>query len=167
MYSILLVWFHRIRSCKKPIQNVLFLKTHFTGSDVITNILNRFADLRGLRVALPSGGLSTFYWPSRFHWKYVDIMLLDGALPNILCNHARFNGDVMDEIMPPRTAFLTIVRDPMSHFEVTFRNLEFAEVLEMEGVPHPHLVFLENPGKYITRAIQHKRFKVRSWSKCK
>ena len=92
-------------------------------------------------------------------------MLLDGALPNILCNHARFNGDVMDEIMPPRTAFLTIVRDPMSHFDLTFRNLEFAEVLEMEGVPHPHLVFLENPGKYITRAIQHKRFKVRSWSK--
>ena len=149
-----------MRSCKKPIQNVLFLKTHYTGSDVITNILNRIADLQNLRVALPSGGLSTFYWPSRFHWKYVDIMLLDGTLPNILCNHARFNSDVMDEIMQPRTAFITILRDPVSHFEATFRNLDFAEVLEMEDFPQPYLTFLENPRKYIGRAIQHKRFKV-------
>lgn len=150
----------RIRSCKKEIQNVLFLKTHYTGSDVVTNILNRFADLRGLRIALPSGGLSTFYWPSRFHWKYVDIMLLDGSLPNILCNHARFNGEVMDEIMQPQTAFITILRDPISHFEVTFHNLNFAEILEMEDLPHPYLTFLENPGKYIGRAIHRKRFKV-------
>ena len=150
----------RIRSCKKEIQNVLLLKTHYTGSDVVGSILNRFADLRGLRIALPSGGLSTFYWPSRFHWKYVDIMLLDGTLPNILCNHARFNGEVMDEIMQPQTAFITILRDPVSHFEVTFQNLNFAEILEMEDLPQPYLTFLENPGKYIGRAIQRKRFKV-------
>ena len=143
-----------------PLRQVLFLKTHFTGSDVVANILNRFADLRGLRIALPSGGLSTFYWPSRFHWKYVDIMLLDGILPNILCNHARYNGEVMDEIMQPQTAFITILRDPMSHFEVTFQNLNFAEILEMEDLPHPYLTFLENPGKYIGRTIQHKRFRV-------
>ena len=153
-------FFIRIRSCRKPINNVLFLKTHYTGSDVITNILNRFADLRNLRVALPGGGLSTFYWPSRFHWKYLDIMLLDGALPNILCNHARFNSDVMDEIMQPHTAFITILRNPVTQFKATFRNLDFAGVLEMEDVPQPYLTFLENPRKYIGRAIQHKRFKV-------
>ena len=140
---------------------MLFLKTHFTGGDVITNILNRYADLRNLRVAIPSGGLSTFYWPSRFHWKYVDIMLMDGALPNILCNHARFNGEIMDEITQPRTAFITILRNPVTHFEVTFRNLDFAGVLEMEDLPYPYLTFLENPRKYIGRAIQHRRFKVR------
>ena len=87
-------------------------------------------------------------------------MLLDGTLPNILCNHARFNGDVMDEIMQPQTAFITILRDPVSHFEVTFRNLDFTEILEMEDLPHPYLTFLENPRKYIGRAIQRKRFKV-------
>lgn len=93
-------------------------------------------------------------------------MLLDGALPNILCNHARFNGDVMDEIMQPQTAFITILRDPVSHFEVTFRNLGFKELLELENFPHPYLSFLENPRKYIGRAIQRKRFKVRWRSKC-
>ena len=87
-------------------------------------------------------------------------MLLDGTLPNILCNHARFNGEVMDEIMQPQTAFITILRDPTSHFEVTFQNLNFAEILEIEEHPHPYLTFLENPGKYIGRTIQRKRFKV-------
>lgn len=149
----------RIRSCRKPVENILFLKTHYTGSDVITNILNRFADLHNLRIAIPSESLSTFYWPSRFHWKYVDMMLLDGLLPNILCNHARFNGDVMDEIMQPHTAFITILRDPVRHFEATFQNLDFARILEMENLPHPYLKFLENPRKYISRAIQHGRFK--------
>lgn len=90
----------------------------------------------------------------------MDIMLLDGILPNILCNHARFNGEVMDEIMQPQTAFITILRDPMSHFEVTFQNLNFADILEMEDLPHPYLTFLKNPGKYIGRTIQHKRFRV-------
>lgn len=87
-------------------------------------------------------------------------MLLDGTLPNILCNHARFNSDVMDEIMQPRTAFITILRNPVTQFEATFRNLDFAGVLEMEDDPQPYLTFLENPRKYIGRAIQHKRFKV-------
>ena len=66
----------------------------------------------------------------------------------------------MDEIMQPQTAFITILRDPVSHFEVTFQNLNFAEILEMEDLPQPYLTFLENPGKYIGRAIQRKRFKV-------
>lgn len=148
----------KIRKCHKPIQNVVLLKTHYTGSDVITNILNRFADLRNLHVAIPSESLSTFYWPSRFHWKYVDIMLLDGVLPNILVNHARYNGDVMDEIIQPHAAFVTILRDPVSHFEATFRNLDFAGILEMENISQPYWTFLENPRRYIAKAIQHRRF---------
>lgn len=91
----------------------------------------------------------------------MDIMLLDGTLPNILCNHARFNGDVMDEIMQSQTAFITILRDPVSHFEVTFRNLDFQEILEMGDQQYPFLKFLENPRKHIGRAIQRKRFKVK------
>ena len=62
--------------------------------------------------------------------------------------------------MQPQTAFITILRDPASHFEVAFRNLEFAEILEMKDLPHPYLMFLENPRKYIGRTIQRKRFKV-------
>lgn len=66
----------------------------------------------------------------------------------------------MDEIMQPRTAFITILRDPVPHFEALFQNLDFAGILEMDNIPQPYLTFLENPRKYISRAIQHRRFKV-------
>ena len=90
-------------------------------------------------------------------------MSLGGALPNILCSHARFNADVMDEIMERQTAFITILRDPSTLFESTFRNLDFAHVLEMEQHPDAYSVFLEDPKEHVRRAVQMKRFKVRSY----
>ena len=155
-----LIQYFRIKHCTKPIKNIVFLKTHFTGSDVITNVFNRFADLRNLRVALPADGLSTFHWPSRFQWKFLDMMTMGGLLPNILCNHARFNADVMDAIMDRQTAFVTIVRNPSTLFESTFRNLDFAAVLGMEGLADPFSSFLDSPGVHIRRAVREKRFRV-------
>ena len=66
----------------------------------------------------------------------------------------------MDEIIQPHAAFVTILRDPVSHFEATFRNLDFAGILEMENISQPYWTFLENPRKYIAKAIQHRRFQV-------
>lgn len=38
----------------KPANNILFLKTHKTGSSTVTNILNRYGDTRSLIFAMPA-----------------------------------------------------------------------------------------------------------------
>lgn len=137
------------------------MKTHYTGGDVITNILNRYGDLNNLNVALPDDGLSTFFWPMRFQWKYIDITLLNGSLPNIVANHARYNNDVMDNILHPGSIYVTILRDPVTQLETTFNNLGFGELLEIWNTTEKLQTFLDNPKFYIQRVIRAKRFKVR------
>jgi len=149
----------RQQKCKKPLQNIAFIKTHFTGSDVITNILNRYGDLNNLNVALPSDGLSTFYWPMRFQWKYIDITLLNGSLPNIISNHARYNNDVMDNILNPGSVYITILRDPVTQLETTFNNLGFGGLLQVTNTSDQLYKFLEDPKYYIRGVIRRKRFK--------
>ncbi len=126
----------------------------------MTNIFNRLGDLRSLNMALPSDGLSTFYWPMRFQWKYIDITLLNGSLPNIICNHARYNGDVMDNIMTPGTVYITMLRSPITQLETTFNNLKFAELLGIGDVEDSLQTFISNPKVYIQNVIKRKRFKV-------
>ena len=154
------VSYFRQQRCSKPIQNIAFLKTHYTGSDVITNILNRYGDLNNLNIALPSDGLSTFFWPMRFQWKYIDITLLNGSLPNIISNHARYNNDVMDNILNPGSVYVTILRDPVTQLESTFNNLEFGELLEVRNTTDQIYTFLLDPKFYIQGVIKRKRFKV-------
>jgi len=70
--------------------NIVFIKTHKTGSTTVTNILNRYADLRDSNVVLPGMGHMRFSWPRKFHWSSVDLLRLDGQPGNVLCNHARY-----------------------------------------------------------------------------
>ena len=157
--------YFRQQRCSKPIQNIAFLKTHYTGSDVITNILNRYGDLNNLNIALPSDGLSTFFWPMRFQWKYIDITLLNGSLPNIISNHARYNNDVMDNILNPGSVYVTILRDPVTQLESTFNNLEFGKLLEVRNTTDQIYTFLQDPKFYIQGVIKRKRFKVSKWAR--
>ena len=74
----------------KPKNNIAFIKTHKTGSTTITNILNRYGDLRDLNVVIPASGHMRFSWPRLFHWSSVDLLRMEGRPGNILCNHARY-----------------------------------------------------------------------------
>ena len=150
--------FFRSRTCQVPVHNILFLKTHYSGSDVITNILNRFADLRELLVALPNNGLSSFYWPSKFHWRYMDMRRLRGNLPQVLCNHARYNPDVMGKFMQFNTHYVTILRNPVHHFMTVFKKLDISERMHTTVSLNPLETFVLNPKRYLNEAIQQKRF---------
>ena len=97
----------------------------------------------------------------RFQWKYIDISLLNGSLPNIICNHARYNGDVMDNIMTPGTVYVTMLRNPATQLETTFHNLRFADLLGIEDSDDPLGTFITNPKVYIQNVIKQKKFKVR------
>ena len=96
----------------------------------------------------------------RFQWKYIDITLLNGSLPNIVANHARYNNDVMDNILHPGSAYITILRDPVTQLETTFNNLGFGDLLQISNTTEKLKEFLDNPKFYIQRIIKTRRFKV-------
>ncbi|XP_028393927.1 galactosylceramide sulfotransferase-like [Dendronephthya gigantea] len=132
------------RSCKKH-EVVVFIKTHKTGSSTITNILNRFADMNDVKVALPMGYFLRFYWPALFHWSAVDLWRLDGDTPSILSNHARYNRPTMQLIMRKGAKYITILRDPVDQYESTFNYMGFEKFLDLKDSKNPLADFLKNP----------------------
>ncbi|XP_078380141.1 galactosylceramide sulfotransferase-like [Oculina patagonica] len=135
-------------SCQ-PKDNVLFLKTHKTGSSTITNILNRYGDLHNLTVALPQDGFYNFFWPLSFEKSFTAD--LRGKTPNILCNHARWNKQTMKELMAQEAAFITILRNPVSQFESTFSYMEFAHLLGIGSTKNPLATFFEDPNRTMAK----------------
>lgn len=132
-----------------PQENIVFLKTHKTGSSTLTNIFNRFADLRELTVALPAVGFNRFRWPLPFHWTYVDMFLLDENYANILCNHARYVRESMDAIMELDAKYVTILRNPIQQFESMFDYMEFSKFFGLQNTTDPMRRFLRKPFQYI------------------
>lgn len=135
-------------SCKAE-ENILFVKTHKTGSSTITNILNRFGDLRELLVAIPAAGNYRFQWPSKFHWTYTDLLRLDGETANIFSNHARYNRKQMDLIMKDRTKYITILREPVSQFVSSFYYFEVDHILGLQHRKDPLEEFLKDPDEHL------------------
>ncbi|XP_068699298.1 galactosylceramide sulfotransferase-like isoform X2 [Montipora foliosa] len=141
----------------QPHNNVAFLKTHKTGSSTLTNILNRYADLRELVTALPRQGLYRFGWPGYFNWNNVDLWRLNGEPANVLCNHARYRRRAMDVIMHSNTKYITILRDPVYQFESTFHYMELYRYFELTNYSSPMEIFLTKPREYLvnlTRALK-------------
>ena len=83
--------------------NVVFLKTHKTGSSTMSNIMLRYADTHNLTVGLPLEGK----WELGGYPAYIDRRLIDPPLStyNILGHHFRFNIDKLREFMPIDTKY--------------------------------------------------------------
>ena len=88
---------------------------HKTGSSTVTNILFRYGDKRILTFVLGHHHLG---WPSRF---LASRTLSLSRQPNILCSHTRFKKKPMNWLFPPESSkYVTILRNPVHHFESTF-----------------------------------------------
>lgn len=131
----------------QPKKNVVFLKTHKTGSSTVTNILNRYCDTNDLTMALPRDGMFNFFWPLPFEGNFVDQRT--ERTVNMLSNHARYS-DVMANYMPSDTKFITILRDPVTQFESLFSYMSFSSFLGLSYQRSPINAFLENPWKYLS-----------------
>lgn len=135
-------------SCK-PVNNILFLKTHKTGSSTVTNILNRYGDSRDLLFAVPALAKSyTFNWPHSFVLKYFQPVW---RAPNILCNHARFNKIPMNWIFPKETTrYITMLREPAQHFESIFNFFHLNKrFLQLRNASSPLEMFLQNATSHL------------------
>nr|XP_054761035.1 uncharacterized protein LOC129267344 [Lytechinus pictus] len=71
-----------------PRENIMYLKTHKTGSSTLQNIIYRYGDAHGLTFALPKTGVH-LGTPSLFNRTH-PVKSPSGKY-NILANHARYN----------------------------------------------------------------------------
>ena len=128
-----------------PQKRVLFLKTHKTGSSTIANILFRYGDARNFTFLLPHA--TYFNWPHRFN--AFTTFPTYGEPPNILCSHTRYNQAPMNWFFPKnRTRYITILREPVRHFESVFDFMEFPRILRLAQEPDPLATFLRNPRSF-------------------
>ncbi|XP_065667278.1 galactose-3-O-sulfotransferase 2 isoform X1 [Hydra vulgaris] len=147
------------RSCI-PKKNVVFLKTHKTGGSTITNILNRFGESRRLTFILPKLGENRLDWP--WFFRKDSFYPLNGSTPNILNNHARYNPDVMQEIMPNDTIYITIVRNPITQFESSFSYMTFDKILGMQNSTDPLEEFFKNPEQVLVNYVLTQDLRINS-----
>lgn len=98
---------------------------HKCASSSVQNILLRYADEKGLTVAVPtSRNTSVFSLLQPFQKEMVTGVPWENLGFNILCHHMIFNGPVIKSFMPKDSIFISIVRDPVSLFESLYEYCE-------------------------------------------
>lgn len=98
--------------------NIVFIKTHKTGSSTLLNVLLRFGEKHNLRFAFPNGR-NDFHYPSPFKVSQVN-NYKPGDCFNIICNHMRFNQHEVAKLLPPGAMYISILRNPVDVFESAF-----------------------------------------------
>lgn len=148
-----------IFSCT-PKKNVVFLKTHKTGGSTLSNIINRFGDKNKLVFVVPTQKYNRLGWPWFFNEEYM--IKYNSTKPNMLCSHARYNRDVLERVMPNDTVYVTILRDPVEHFESTFSYMAFGDILGISNKTNPLEVFLENPKEVLVQYLLTQDLRINS-----
>ncbi|XP_039253216.2 galactosylceramide sulfotransferase-like isoform X1 [Styela clava] len=133
----------------KTKQNVMFLKTHKTGSSTLQNILIRYAYKNDRFVGLPQlGHIFGMYSGSSFTPSMM-FPLPESTNMNMLLHHMVFDYTEVSSVLPPDSVFITILREPATQFESAFhyykhKNAAFGRVNDKHGMKE----YLSNPSRY-------------------
>jgi len=101
----------------EPLKNIYFMKTHKTAGTVVQNILLRYGLEHGLHFAMPKNA-HDFGYPGKFSINQVQPQCNGNY--NIMCFHMIFDRQKVSSIMPADTKYVSIVREPLSHFQSSF-----------------------------------------------
>ena len=104
--------------CDRERINMVYVKTHKTASDTITNILHRFGLRRNLTFVLPVGNHLSLCFP--FRLEPHCFRPLKTKQFNIMCQHVVYTPEMMSQIMPPDTVYITSVREPFARVKSVF-----------------------------------------------
>ncbi|XP_065659230.1 galactose-3-O-sulfotransferase 3 isoform X2 [Hydra vulgaris] len=134
-------------------KNVIFLKTHKTGSSTVTNIIQRYAKLHHLKAALPLC-YHRFCYPNKFKEAYL-YEHKKGDTYNVIFNHAVFHKENMKKLMNPQsTKIITIIREPYSQFDSIAQYLNFKKHYNLSGNLPLLDEFFELPEQYLKKILQ-------------
>ncbi|XP_054165997.1 galactosylceramide sulfotransferase-like [Oppia nitens] len=102
----------------RPHVNVVFMKTHKTGSTCIQNIFLRYSDSHDLLIAVPITN-GYFGHPDLFRRQFVPKLKANISY-NMIASHMRFNYEELKAMMSLNTKFVTILRHPNTLFESVY-----------------------------------------------
>ncbi|XP_002734752.2 galactosylceramide sulfotransferase-like [Saccoglossus kowalevskii] len=139
-----------------PTTNVVFIKTHKTGSTTVASIIERFGYLKNLSFVVPP---SRRYGPhilssnQLFTQKLIKKSpppLNGGKYYNMLTNHVGYNRPEMEAVIPNAT-YVTIIRHPVQHFESSFAYFQWKGVVTKarKNVSDPIATFMETPEEFL------------------
>lgn len=77
----------------------------------------------------------------------------NNTTPNILSSHSRYNRDVLEQLMPNDTIYVTILRDPVTQFESTFSYMGFGKLLGISNDSDPLVAFFEKPKEILVNYL--------------
>lgn len=102
-----------------PRWDLLFLKTHKTGSSTVLNMLFRYGEHNKLSFAFPSGGRSDFAYPAPFSRRSVAGNPAISCF-NVVASHMRFEPEEAGRLLPLERVYFTLLRHPARLFESSF-----------------------------------------------
>ncbi|XP_060096852.1 galactose-3-O-sulfotransferase 2-like [Heteronotia binoei] len=105
----------------KPRTHIVFLKVHKSASSTVINILFRFGETHNLTFALPINGLHQLNYPHYFTAAVVEqLSPSNDSRFNIMCHHMRFFKPEVAKVMPNKTFYFSILRNPVQLMESSF-----------------------------------------------
>jgi galactosylceramide sulfotransferase/galactose-3-O-sulfotransferase 3 len=138
-----------IRTCRRPVDNITFLKVHKCASSSLANILVRYGLRKDLNFALPKLDNGHIGWPNSFQPTHV-LNIQENQPINILAYHIVYNMENVAKVMPKGTKIVGILREPWTQFKSTmnfFKELRQIKFTTRDTVKE----FLDNPQKYEKR----------------
>ena len=137
----------------KPAENVIFLKTHKTGSSTVTNVMQRFAKSHRLNVALPKCD-HRFCYPHKFEERFLDRHYANKKY-NMLFSHAVFHKENMLEIMATNnTKIVTIIREPYSQYDSAAQYFNYRKFYKLKNDTPVLDAFFEHSDDELRKIVQ-------------
>lgn len=125
--------------------NFVFIKCMKCATQTVANALRRFAFTRRLNVLLPRDNNIYLGWP--YLMDKVDYRPSDKKF-NCLMEHAIYSRNIMKPLFPSDTKYITIIREPWSHFQSTFYYFKVHVITDMNNALDPLVEYLKQIGKY-------------------
>ena len=131
--------------CEKP-KNIIFTKTHKTGSSTLSNILLRYGEINSLTQLL-------YKYPTSTEYKRLkDSRLIDNRkVANIFAQHASYNMDFLKDHVytKPKPKVFTILRDPISQFISAYSFFEKTKFYPADTFDASLKLFLDSHSSYL------------------
>lgn len=128
-----------------PGRNFVFIKCMKCATESMATIFRKFALQNKLNVLLPRGNNLYLGWP--YVMETADYRPSSDQYYNCLIEHSIYNASVMKPMFPPGTRFISIIREPWSHFKSTFHYFNIQNVVQIVS-DTPLSTYLHNISTY-------------------
>ena len=137
--------------------NFVFIKCMKCATQTVAGVLRRYAFTRRLNVMLPRDYNIYLGWP--YLLDEVDYRPSEETF-NCLIEHAVYNRTIMKPLFPSDTQFITIIREPWSHFKSTFHYFKVDKIAEIKA-KDPLVEYLKNIRNYDSIYKHHNSYPYR------